>query len=329
MDAGVSLDRADEIVKRIKPHVKRTASQHSISLAGGFAAGVALDLTRWREPVLVSSADGVGTKIALAAEHGRLRSAGIDAVAMCVNDLLVCGAEPLFLLDYIATGELDVDAIEQLVAGIADGCEISGCSLVGGETAEMPGMYQPGDVDVACTAVGVVERSRAIDPTRAQVGDQIVGFASSGPHSNGYSLIRSVLPDPDDLLLDRLLAPTTIYAGVVKQLLTECDVHALAHITGGGIPGNLSRVIQDHLTARIDTGAWSPPPVFDAIQRAGRIDPAEMFRVFNMGIGMIAIVPPAHVDTVLETARSMELGAWNIGELARRDETPVALEGRE
>ena len=320
-DAGVDIDAGADVVERIKPLVARTFRPGVMAGLGGF--GALFDLGgRWREPVLVSGTDGVGTKLKLAQQLGRHDTIGIDLVGMCVNDVLVQGAEPLFFLDYFATGKLDVDTTVAVVGGIARGCELSGCALIGGETAEMPDMYGPGEYDLAGFCVGAVEKSALLDGSRVQPGDVIVGLASSGPHSNGYSLVRRVLeragsPLQLDLggvtLADALMAPTTLYVKPVLSLLGELDVHALAHITGGGLAENIIRVVPGGMGIEIDAGAWPQPPVFEWLQREGSIADAEMWRTFNCGIGFTLIVPASAEAALQRRLATLGLAHWSIG----------------
>jgi len=298
-DAGVDIDAGNTLVERIKPHAARTKRPGVLSGLGGFGALFEIPMDRYRQPVLVSGTDGVGTKVKLAMQMNRHDTIGIDLVAMCVNDLVVAGAEPLFFLDYYATGELNVDAAEAVVRGIADGCLQAGAALAGGETAEMPGMYQDDDYDMAGFCVGVAEKERIIDGSKVGAGDILLGLRSSGPHSNGYSLIRKVIDASganlnEDfhgrLLGEVLLEPTRIYVKPLLGLFEEVDVHALAHITGGGLPENLPRVLPEGCRAVIDTKSWQWPAVFDWLQEKGRIEEAEMYRTFNCGIGMVVCV---------------------------------------
>jgi phosphoribosylformylglycinamidine cyclo-ligase len=307
-DAGVDIDAGDELVRRIGPACKATHRPELLSGLGGFAALASLP-TRYREPVLVTGTDGVGTKLKLAIDHNRHDTVGQDLVAMCVNDVLVTGAEPFLFLDYYATGKLEVDIAERVIVGIARGCELAGCALVGGETAEMPGFYSRGDYDLAGFCIGVVERSAIIDGSRLAAGDVLVGLTSSGPHSNGYSLIRRILeeaPAIESAQLDALMQPTRIYARSVLALLEQVPVHGMAHITGGGIIENLPRIFRDdRLQARVRLNAWQRPAVFDWLQAAGGVDETEMLRTFNCGIGFIIALPQAAVAaalTVLEAA---------------------------
>jgi len=300
-DAGVDIDAGNELVERIKPLVGTTNRPGVLGGIGGFGGLFELDLTKYRRPVLVSGTDGVGTKLKLAIELGRYDTVGIDLVAMCVNDIIVQGAEPLFFLDYYATGALDVDVGVAIVSGIAAGCRQAGAALLGGETAEMPGMYAAGDFDLAGFTVGVVDRERIIDGTALQAGDRLLGLASSGPHSNGFSLIRRILSElPDGGASDWsgrpvghvLLEPTRIYVKSVLALLDTCSVGAIAHITGGGLPENLARVLPPDLDAVIDGDAWQRPEIFTWLQERGGVAEAEMLRTFNCGIGMVVAVRP-------------------------------------
>ncbi|MGB6029018.1 MAG: phosphoribosylformylglycinamidine cyclo-ligase [Rhodanobacter sp.] len=298
--AGVDIDAGNAVVERIKPLVKSTFRPEVMGGLGGF--GGLFDLSgRYREPVLVSGTDGVGTKLKLAQQLGRHDTIGIDLVGMCVNDVLVQGAEPLFFLDYFATGKLDVETTVAVVGGIARGCELAGCALIGGETAEMPDMYPPGEYDLAGFTVGAVEKSRMLSGASIVAGDVVLGVASSGPHSNGYSLVRRILEragNPWELdlggvtLADALMAPTTIYVKPMLELLKESVVHGLAHITGGGLKENIIRVVPDGLGLALDASAIVLPPVFDWLMREGKVAREEMWRTFNCGIGFTVILPP-------------------------------------
>ena len=298
-DAGVDIDAGDELVERIKPLVARVRRPEVLAGIGGFGALVELP-AGYRRPVLVSGTDGVGTKLRLAIDAARHDTIGIDLVAMCANDIAVQGAEPLFFLDYYATGKLRVDVAEAVVRGIVEGCAQAGAALVGGETAEMPGIYYGEDYDLAGFCVGVVEKDAIIDGSAVRAGDAVIGLASSGPHSNGYSLIRKLVAlsgagHDTQLdgkpLLDRLLAPTRIYVKPLLALARRLEVHGLAHITGGGLTDNIPRVLPDGLEAVLERPRWPRDPVFDWLQQVGRIEPAEMYRTFNCGIGMVAVVP--------------------------------------
>ncbi|SFR41135.1 phosphoribosylformylglycinamidine cyclo-ligase [Marinobacter daqiaonensis] len=322
-DAGVDIDAGNELVNRIKNTASRTRRPEVLGGLGGFGAMVTLP-AGYREPVLVSGTDGVGTKLRLAMQLQRHNTIGIDLVAMCVNDLVVGGAEPLFFLDYYATGKLNVDVAANVVEGIGKGCELAGCALVGGETAEMPGMYEGDDYDLAGFCVGVVERDSIIDGGRAQAGDALIALASSGPHSNGYSLIRKILEVTEaDLnqtigettLADALMAPTRIYVKNLLQLIKTVDVRALSHITGGGLPENIPRVLPDGSRAAIDTTSWELPAVFQWLKDNGGVEDHEMYRTFNCGIGMIVCVPQDQKALALDTLAAMGEVAWQVGVL--------------
>ena len=322
-DAGVDIDAGNQVVERIKPLVKRTFRPEVMGGLGGF--GALFDLSgKYREPVLVSGTDGVGTKLKLAQQLDRHDTIGIDLVAMCVNDVLVQGAEPLFFLDYFATGKLQVDTTVAVVGGIAKGCELAGCALIGGETAEMPDMYPPGEYDLAGFTVGAVEKSQLLDGAAVRAGDVLIGIASSGPHSNGYSLVRKIyeragLPADLDVggvrLVDALMAPTTIYVKPMLALLKTHAVHAMAHITGGGLTENIIRVIPDGLGLAIDASSWPLPPVFDWLMREGAVPREEMWRTFNCGIGFVLVVPPGAVSAIEGDLDGHGLGHWRIGEV--------------
>jgi phosphoribosylformylglycinamidine cyclo-ligase len=332
--AGVDIDAGNEVVERIKPLVKRTYRPEVMAGLGGFGALFEL-AGRYKDPVLVSGTDGVGTKLKLAQDLKRHDTIGIDLVAMCVNDVLVQGAEPLFFLDYFATGKLDVDTTVAVVGGIAKGCELAGCALIGGETAEMPDMYPPGEYDLAGFCVGAVEKSALIDGSAIKAGDAIVGIASSGAHSNGYSLVRRIVAragSPFDLDLggvklgDALLAPTTIYVKSILKLMREQPVHGMAHITGGGLKENIIRVVPDALGIALDSKSWPRPPLFDWLEREGRLERDEMFRTFNCGIGYTLIVPKESRESIIGWLAKAGLDAWTIGEIvpARGDRVEIA-----
>jgi phosphoribosylformylglycinamidine cyclo-ligase len=323
-DAGVDIDAGNALVDRIKGVVKQTKRPEVMGGLGGFGALCALP-QKYREPILVSGTDGVGTKLRLAMDLKRHDTIGIDLVAMCVNDLVVQGAEPLFFLDYFATGKLDVDTAAQVITGIAEGCKQSGCSLVGGETAEMPGMYHGEDYDVAGFCVGVVEKAEIIDGTKVQAGDALLALASSGPHSNGYSLVRKILEfsQTDPLkttlagkpLADHLLEPTRIYVKSLLQLIAQTEVHAIAHLTGGGFWENIPRVLPAGTQAVIDEKSWQWPAVFDWLQQAGNVSRHEMYRTFNCGVGMVIAVPAANAAQVLDLLSQLGETAWKLGEI--------------
>jgi phosphoribosylformylglycinamidine cyclo-ligase len=326
-DAGVSIERGDELVERIKPAAARTARPGVLGAIGGFGSLFDLSALPYRQPVLVSGTDGAGTKVKLAADLGRHDHIGIDLVAMCVNDVLALGAEPLFFLDYFACGRLDVDVAERVVAGIARGCELAGCALVGGETAEMPGLYKPGEYDLAGFCVGAVEKDGIIDGSRVAPGDVAIGLASSGPHANGYSLVRKLVQDsgadldaPFDgrTLADVLMEPTRIYVKPVLALAREVEVKAIAHITGGGLPENLPRVLPDGISLELRRGAWPQPAVFDWLRDAGNLEESELLRTFNCGIGLVLIVGKANVERALERLAGHGERAFVIGEARPR-----------
>ncbi len=325
-DAGVDIDAGNALVEAIKSVTKRTHRPEVLSELGGFGALCEIP-AGYQQPVLVPATDGVGTKLKLAMEMGRHDTIGIDLVAMCVNDLIVCGAEPLFFLDYYATGGLNVDMATEVVSGIGKGCELAGCALVGGETAEMPGMYQGEEYDLAGFSVGVVEKSRIIDQSRVAMGDKLIGIDSSGPHSNGYSLIRKILqrssanldqPFGNSSLGETLLRPTVIYVKAVQALLAKIDIHGIAHITGGGITENLPRVLPEHALARIDTSSWQRPDIFNWLQQQGNVLDSEMYRTFNCGIGMVLCIDSAEVNVALDTLNQQGLGARVIGEVTEK-----------
>ncbi|HEX2668129.1 MAG TPA: phosphoribosylformylglycinamidine cyclo-ligase [Gammaproteobacteria bacterium] len=324
-DAGVDIDAGDELVERIKPAAKRTQRPEVLGGLGGFGALVELP-AKYKQPVLVSGTDGVGTKLKLAIDSGRHGTIGQDLVGMCVNDVVVQGAEPLFFLDYYATGKLDVETAADVINGIAKGCELAGCALVGGETAELPGMYQGEDYDLAGFAVGVVEKAKIIDGTKVKDGDALIGLASSGPHSNGYSLIRKVLAVSGASfeqridgrsLIDRLMEPTRIYVKPLLKLLDEVPVHAFAHITGGGLTENIPRVLPEGLGVEIDAKSWPRPALFEWLMQEGNIALPEMHRTFNMGLGMVAVVDAADADRTLAALKAAGEEAWRIGRVAR------------
>ncbi len=327
-DAGVDIDAGNALVDRIKGVVKETRRPEVMGGLGGFGALCALP-QKYREPILVSGTDGVGTKLRLAMDLKRHDTIGIDLVAMCVNDLVVQGAEPLFFLDYYATGKLDVDTAASVISGIAEGCKQSGCALVGGETAEMPGMYHGEDYDVAGFCVGVVEKSEIIDGSKVQAGDALIALGSSGPHSNGYSLVRKILEvsgaDPlqqqlaGKPLADHLLEPTRIYVKPVLKLIEEHDIHAVAHLTGGGFWENIPRVLPAGTQAVIDEASWQWPAVFNWLREAGNVSTHEMYRTFNCGVGMIIALPATQADAAVALMKNLGENAWKIGTIAASD----------
>jgi phosphoribosylformylglycinamidine cyclo-ligase len=322
-DAGVDIDAGNALVERIKGVAKRTRRPEVMGGLGGFGALCRIP-AGYREPILVSGTDGVGTKLRLAIDLKKHDTVGIDLVAMCVNDLIVQGAEPLFFLDYYATGKLDVDTAAAVVTGIGAGCEQSNCALVGGETAEMPGMYEGEDYDMAGFCVGVVEASEIIDGSKVAAGDALIALASSGPHSNGFSLIRKILevskadvqqPLGDSTLANALLAPTRIYVKPVLKLLKNCEIHALSHITGGGFWENIPRVLPENTKAVIDGSSWQWPEVFNWLQKSGNVETYEMYRTFNCGVGMIIALPQDQVDAALALLKAEGENAWLIGHI--------------
>ncbi|MFC0225172.1 phosphoribosylformylglycinamidine cyclo-ligase [Serratia aquatilis] len=335
-DAGVDIDAGNALVDRIKGVVKQTRRPEVMGGLGGFGALCALP-QKYREPVLVSGTDGVGTKLRLAMDLKRHDTIGIDLVAMCVNDLVVQGAEPLFFLDYYATGKLDVETATSVITGIAEGCKQAGCALVGGETAEMPGMYHGEDYDVAGFCVGVVEKSEIIDGSKVQSGDVLIALGASGPHSNGYSLVRKILEvshtDPTTTqlagkpLADHLLAPTRIYVKSILELIEKVDVHAIAHLTGGGFWENIPRVLPEGIQAVIDESSWQWPEVFSWLQQAGNVSRHEMYRTFNCGVGMVIALPEGSVEEALALLTAAGEKAWKIGKLiASSDEQQVVIQ---
>ncbi|MGK3969996.1 phosphoribosylformylglycinamidine cyclo-ligase [Sorangium sp. So ce118] len=334
-EAGVDIDAGDALVERIKRLAKPTRTPEVLADVGGFA-GLCMLPGGLSEPVLVSGTDGVGTKLKVAFATGVHHTVGIDLVAMCVNDVLTVGARPLFFLDYFATGKLDVDVGEAVVRGIAEGCKQAGCALIGGETAELPGMYADGEYDLAGFSVGVVERSRILDGKRIAAGDAVIGVASSGLHSNGYSLARRVLEKEMGLRIgdrvdelgatvgEALLTPTRIYARAITALLAASGdaVRGLSHITGGGLPGNLPRVLPDGLGARLDLGSYQRPAVFQVLQRGGPVEEAEMRRTFNLGVGLVAVVEKGAADRAIEALAASGERAWVLGEVVSVGDVP-------
>ncbi len=331
-EAGVDIDAGEELVERIKAPVKRTNRPEVIGGLGGFGALTRIP-ERYKKPVLVSGTDGVGTKLRLAIDLKRHATVGQDLVAMCVNDLIVQGAEPLFFLDYYATGHLDVDTAATVVTGIARGCEMAGCALVGGETAEMPGMYESGDYDLAGFSVGVVEESGIIDGSQVKAGDALVAIASSGPHSNGYSLIRKILEvsgtrpltetlPSGRLIADALMEPTRIYVKPVLKLLETVKVHALAHITGGGFWENIPRVLPEGTCAACNASSWQWPEIFNFLMEKGGVSRHEMYRTFNCGVGMIAVVAKEDTERTIASLKASGENAWHLGEIV-----PVGADG--
>jgi phosphoribosylformylglycinamidine cyclo-ligase len=328
-DAGVSIEAGDEAVELLKAKVQRTHRPEVIGGLGGFSGLFRLDTAKYRKPVLASSTDGVGTKLAIAQQMDIHDTVGIDLVAMVVDDLVACGAEPLFLLDYIACGQVVPDRIAEIGAGIADGCRYAGCALLGGETAEHPGLMRPDEYDLSANGVGVVEEDDILSAERVQIGDVVIAMRSSGLHSNGYSLVRHVLLGQARLKLDslvddlgdqrtlgeELLTPTKIYAKDCLSLIAECEVHAFSHVTGGGIPGNLVRVLPKGADAIVSRATWHPQPIFDLIQRKGRIEQHDMEATFNMGVGMFAVVAAHDADRAMALLAGRGVEAWAVGEI--------------
>ena len=332
--AGVDIDAADELIGRVKTIAAQTKTPGVLGGLGGFGALFELPVHRYRRPILVSGTDGVGTKLAVAIETGLHDTVGIDLVAMCVNDILVLGAEPLFFLDYYASGKLDVDVAEAVIRGIGEGCKRAGAALIGGETAELPGMYNDGDYDLAGFCVGVVEKEAIIDGSKVAAGDALIGIASSGPHSNGFSLIRKVAeaaqidmssPFGNKTLGETLLEPTRIYVKPLQELVSQTPVHAMAHITGGGLIENLPRVLPHGTQARIHVDQWTRPKVFDWIQQHGNISDREMLRTFNCGVGMVVCVAKRDADAVCRALTEAGEEASVIGTVETSEAPPALL----
>ncbi|MPV53426.1 phosphoribosylformylglycinamidine cyclo-ligase [Corynebacterium sp. zg331] len=338
--AGVDIEAGDRAVELFAPLAKKATRPEVRGGLGGFAGLFALG--KYREPLLAAGSDGVGTKLAVAQAMDKHDTIGIDLVAMCVDDLVVCGAEPLFLQDYIAIGTVVPEHVAQIVSGIAEGCVQAGCALLGGETAEHPGLMEPGEYDVSATAVGVVEADEVLGPDRVRAGDVLIGMASSGLHSNGYSLARHVLLDRAGLPLDghveelgrtlgeELLEPTRIYARECLALAAECDIHTFCHVTGGGLAGNLARVIPDHLVATVSRGAWTPGQIFRTIASLGKVSQEEMEKTFNMGVGMVAVVSQKDRDRALAMLAARHIPSFEIGtvrDAAEGDDQRVVMTG--
>ena len=323
-EAGVDIAAGDKLVQRIQKHAESTRRPGYTEKIGGFGGLFELAQEQYRQPVLVSGTDGVGTKLKIATLMDSHDTIGIDLVAMCVNDVVVCGAEPLFFLDYIATGSLDLGQIESVVSGIAKGCKQAGAALIGGETAEMPGMYESGQYDLAGFCVGIVEKDEIIDGQNVKPGDQILGLASSGPHSNGYSLIRAIIENQktpletkigDTSLGNALLAPTRIYVPAILELRKYITINAIAHITGGGITGNVARVMKPNLSARIDSSSWPQLPIFEWLQKEGKISTQEMFDTFNCSIGLVLVVSSNDAMLAKEILENSGEQVWLLGEI--------------
>jgi phosphoribosylformylglycinamidine cyclo-ligase len=334
-DAGVDIDAGNELVERIKPAIKSTHREGCIGSIGGFGGLFELPLDRYRNPLMVSGTDGVGTKLKLAIELGILDGIGIDLVAMCANDIAVLGAEALFFLDYYATGRLEVDQAEQVIKGIAVGCRQAGCALIGGETAEMPGIYQPGDFDLAGFCVGIVEKDRIIDGSQVAAGNRLIALASTGVHSNGFSLVRKIIEVKDanleqdcggQSLAEALITPTRIYVKSLLALAGNCQINAIAHITGGGLVENVPRVLPDDLSACIDLSSWQLSPVFRWLQQSGNVEQMEMLRTFNCGVGMLLAIDAQQEQQCLDQLRALGETAWVIGDIVTRgDEAAVVF----
>ena len=316
-DSGVDITKGNQLIEKIKPIAKATLRPGVLAGLGGFGAMFEIPIDRYKNPVLISGTDGVGTKLMVAEMLNKHDTIGIDLVAMCVNDLIVQGAEPLFFLDYYATGSLNEEVATSVISGIGEGCIQSGCALIGGETAEMPGMYKGEEYDLAGFCVGIVEKNKIIDGSKVSAGDQLIALGSSGPHSNGYSLIRKVLEKskPSSSQLNSLIEPTKIYVKSILSLIQNLPVHAISHITGGGLLENIPRVLPKHLAANLDQNSWELPQIFKWLQSEGNIDTMEMYRVLNCGVGMVVIVPKALSGEAIKILKSCGENAWLIGEV--------------
>jgi len=326
-DSGVDIDAGNELVERIKPAIKSTQREGCVGSIGGFGGLFDLPLDRYQKPMLVSGTDGVGTKLKLAIDLQQYDGIGIDLVAMCANDIAVLGAEALFFLDYYATGKLQLDIAESVINGIAEGCRLAGCALIGGETAEMPGVYSSGDFDLAGFCVGIVEKDRIIDGNNVSAGDSVIALASSGPHSNGYSLIRKIIevsgadlnsPCDDHTLGEALIKPTRIYVKNLLELNKICTVNAIAHITGGGLLENIPRVLPDHCAVQIHLSSWQLPSVFNWLKEAGNVEDNEMYRTFNCGVGMVLVVSPDMEQIALNKLEELGEKAWVMGQVIEK-----------
>ncbi len=326
-DSGVDITKGNELIEHIKPIAKSTAREGVLAGLGGFGAMFELPINKYKNPVLISGTDGVGTKLKVAEMLNKHDTIGIDLVAMCVNDLIVQGAEPLFFLDYYATGKLNTEIAISVISGIGEGCKQSGCALIGGETAEMPGMYQGEDYDLAGFCVGIVEKDKVIDGSKVANGDHIIALASSGPHSNGYSLIRKVLEQstPTEAQLNALIEPTRIYVKSVLSLIEKFPVHAISHITGGGLLENIPRVLPADLAAKLDADSWELPEIFQFLQDNGNIDIMEMYRVFNCGVGMIIVVPAEQSEQAIAHLNELGETTWLIGDITQNDGNQVII----
>ena len=326
-DSGVDITKGNQLIEKIKPIAKSTLRQGVLAGLGGFGAMFEIPIDRYKNPVLISGTDGVGTKLMVAEMLNKHDTIGIDLVAMCVNDLIVQGAEPLFFLDYYATGSLNEEVATSVISGIGEGCIQSGCALIGGETAEMPGMYKGEEYDLAGFCVGIVEKNKIIDGSKVSAGDQIIALGSSGPHSNGYSLIRKVLEKskPSSSQLNSLIEPTKIYVKSILSLIQNLPVHAISHITGGGLLENIPRVLPKHLAANLDKNSWELPHIFKWLQSEGNIDMMEMYRVLNCGVGMVVIVPKALSGEAINILKSCGENAWLIGEVINSEGKQVLI----
>ena len=326
-DSGVDITKGNQLIEKIKPIAKATLRPGVLAGLGGFGAMFEIPIDRYKNPVLISGTDGVGTKLMVAEMLNKHDTIGIDLVAMCVNDLIVQGAEPLFFLDYYATGSLNEDVATSVISGIGEGCIQSGCALIGGETAEMPGMYKGEEYDLAGFCVGIVEKNKIIDGSKVSAGDQLIALGSSGPHSNGYSLIRKVLEKskPSSSQLNSLIEPTKIYVKSILSLIQNLPVHAISHITGGGLLENIPRVLPKHLAANLDQNSWELPQIFKWLQSEGNIDTMEMYRVLNCGVGMVVIVPKALSGEAINILKSCGENAWLIGEVINSEGKQVLI----
>ena len=326
-DSGVDITKGNDLIEQIKPIAKSTAREGVLAGLGGFGAMFELPIDKYKNPVLISGTDGVGTKLKVAEMLNKHDTIGIDLVAMCVNDLIVQGAEPLFFLDYYATGKLNTEIATSVISGIGEGCKQSNCALIGGETAEMPGMYAGEDYDLAGFCVGIADKDKVIDGTKVNTGDHIVALGSSGPHSNGYSLIRKVLEQaqPTEAQLDALIEPTKIYVKSILALIEQHDVHAISHITGGGLLENIPRVLPQNLAAKLDQQSWQMPEIFQFLQDNGNIELTEMYRVFNCGVGMVVVLPKDQSADAISQLNELGENAWLIGEIVENQGEQVII----
>ena len=326
-DSGVDITKGNDLIEQIKPIAKSTAREGVLAGLGGFGAMFELPIDKYKNPVLISGTDGVGTKLKVAEMLNKHDTIGIDLVAMCVNDLIVQGAEPLFFLDYYATGKLNTEIATSVISGIGEGCKQSNCALIGGETAEMPGMYAGEDYDLAGFCVGIADKDKVIDGTKVNTGDHIIALGSSGPHSNGYSLIRKVLEQaqPSEAQLDALIEPTKIYVKSILALIEQHDVHAISHITGGGLLENIPRVLPQNLAAKLDQQSWQMPEIFQFLQDNGNIELTEMYRVFNCGVGMVVVLPKDQSADAISQLNELGENAWLIGEIVENQGEQVII----